>query len=87
MSVEVKRRIIEGVRELIAMEPISLNNVSRWYNRAEEIKSLMSMDDGNIGVPHALWHYLEDLDIRMKDCVYAECQIVHIKEILRDWER
>jgi hypothetical protein len=45
----------------------------------------MELDRGDLQVPHALWHYLEDADIRLKDQRYAESQVLMVKEILRTW--
>ncbi|MBA8682415.1 hypothetical protein [Stenotrophomonas tumulicola] len=56
-----------------------------WYDRAKKVRSLMELDKGDLQVPHALWHYLDDADIRIKDQRYAEAQILQIKELLHTW--
>lgn len=86
MSTEdTKRKILASVFDLIQMEPASEREMIVWYERAKEVKSLMELDKGDLQVPHALWHYLDDADIRMKDQRYAEAQISQIKEALRNW--
>ncbi|MGQ9448335.1 hypothetical protein ACSAM1_13125 [Xanthomonas citri pv. bilvae] len=45
----------------------------------------MKADPDNVHAPHSLWHYLDDVDIRMKDGRYAADQIAGIKEELRMW--
>lgn len=86
MNIEsVRRRIFSSISDLIEMEPASEKEMRDWYDKAKEVKSLMELDKGDIQVPHALWHYLDDADIRMKDRSYAESQILQIKELLRNW--
>lgn len=81
----IKRRISSSISDLIEREPASEKEMRDWYDKAKEVKSLMELDKGDIQVPHALWHYLDDADIRMKDQNYAEAQILLIKELLRTW--
>lgn len=87
MSVDdTKRRILTSIYELIEMEPKSEAEMMAWYEVAKKVKSLMEFDKGDLQVPHALWHYLDDADIRMKDQRYAAEQTLQIKETLRRWE-
>ena len=86
MSTEdTKRKIFASISDLIEMEPTSKSEMMDWYDRAKKVRSLMELDKGGLQVPHALWHYLDDADIRMKDQRYAEAQILQIKELLRTW--
>lgn len=84
----IKRRISASISDLIMKEPASekeLIELIDWHEQAREVKALMGLDNGDIQVPHAFWHYLDDADIRMKDQSYAEAQILQIKELLRAW--
>lgn len=86
MSVEdTKRMIFDSISDLIEMEPVSKSDFMNWYDSAKRVKLLMELDKGDLQIPHALWHYLDDSDIRMKDRRYAEAQILQIKELLRAW--
>lgn len=82
---ELKRRIKQGVWELIESEPNSLSELMSWSERAVSVKELMASDVGDIQIPHALWHYLDDADIRLKDDRYAVEQIKYIKTIMDQW--
>ncbi|MBX9402320.1 hypothetical protein K4L06_13480 [Lysobacter sp. BMK333-48F3] len=82
---EIKRQLIAIVRELLDTEPASKAEMKDWYEKAREAKALMELDVGELDVPHALWHYLEDADIRLKDPEYSKVQIAHIEETIRDW--
>lgn len=86
MSTEDKKReIFASISDLIEIEPTSKSEMLDWYDRAKIVRSFMELDKGDLQVPHALWHYLDDADIRMKDPRYAEAQILQIKELLRTW--
>jgi len=80
-----KRRISASIADLIEKEPTSKSEMIDWYDKAKKVKSLMELDRGDLQVPHALWHYLDDADIRLKDQRYAESQVLMVKEVLRTW--
>jgi len=80
-----KRKISASIADLIEKEPTSKSEMIDWYDKAKKVKSLMELDRGDLQVPHALWHYLEDADIRLKDQRYAESQVLMVKEVLRTW--
>lgn len=82
---EIKRKIVVSVSDLVNMELASECDILDWHERVEKVKSLMRLDMGDIRVPHVLWHYLSDVDIRMKDQRYAKAQMLQIKEVLRNW--
>ena len=82
----IKRRILKSLSALFDMEPTSEDEMATWLNRAKDVRSLMKLDHGNLQVPHALWHFLGDVDIRMKDGSYAKAQMSQIKEALCNWE-
>lgn len=80
-----KNRILSSIFELIKMEPSSKIEMMTWYEKANKVKLLMELDKGDLQVPHSLWHYLDDADIRLKDQRYAEYQISQVIEALRNW--
>lgn len=83
---DAKERIIASVFDLIETEPTSKGALLDWQRKAGMVKLLMELDTGDLQVPHVLWHYLEDADVRMKDPRYAESQTLHVNEALRRWE-
>lgn len=84
---EVKRIIVALINNLLEEEPHSRDDLLRWREKAERVKSLMAYDDGRLDVPHILWHYLDDADIRLKDHEYANEQLPHVQEVIRDWQQ
>jgi len=86
ISEDARDLIIRYVFDLMDNEPTSRSAMIDWYERTKKVRALIQEDTGELKVPHALWHYLDDADIRMKDHRYAESQILQIKEALRAWK-
>ncbi len=47
---------------------------------AKEQRTLLA--ENGAEVPHQVWHYLSDADIRAKDADYAKTQIQALREVL-----
>lgn len=82
---EIRGSIINGIRALLLSEPECREGMAQWNSDAATIKRLMMLDRGAVGVPHELWHYLDDVDIRLKDRKYAKAQIEHVEDVIRHW--
>ncbi|MBD7954174.1 hypothetical protein H9654_08135 [Stenotrophomonas sp. Sa5BUN4] len=82
---ELRDAIINGIRTLLLSEPECREGMAQWNSDAATIKRLMMLDRGAVGVPHELWHYLDDVDIRVKDRDYAKAQIEHVEDLIRQW--
>jgi hypothetical protein len=82
---EIRDAIINGIRALLLSEPECREAIAQWNSDAATIKRLMMLDRGTVGVPHELWHYLDDADIRVKDRDYAKAQIEHVEDVIRQW--
>jgi len=63
----------EALSALCDFIPCSKTELRRWYDLAQEIID-NQIKGRNIGVPHFLWHFLSDADIRLKDEEYAVMQ-------------
>lgn len=81
----LKVEIINGIRELLDSEPDTKEGMRMWSEGAEKVMRLMEMDYGSLGVPHELWHYIHDVDIRVKDGEYKRIQVELIKEVIDHW--
>lgn len=81
----LKVEIISGIRELLNSEPATKEGIKTWSEGAEKVALLMQADHGNLGVPHELWHYIHDVDIRVKDEEYRRIQLELINGILDHW--
>ena len=74
------KQLGEALAALCEFVPSSKYELNQWYDQAQHLI------DGPlkvIGVPHFLWHYLSDADIRMKDDEYAEMQNDRVKTLLQ----
>jgi len=68
---------------LIASEPTDNSGLSQWYLEAHQLREeIIAKPDLSNAVPHAVWHYLSDADIRLKDVRYALLQRKEIDEIV-----
>lgn len=67
------------LRGLINMEQGKAFDVETWRARAARLREKLSQWDG---AAHLVWHYLDDLDIRMKDGRYGNVQIDGILRML-----
>lgn len=52
---------------------------------AEFIKDVLRSISYEIGVPHLIWHYLDDADIRIRDPRYAEAQVLAVRQSIDEW--
>lgn len=73
------------LRMLLESEPTSAEQVSAWYRRAEALKCVLQSSASEMNVPHVIWHYLDDADIRFRDRVYAEEQILAVEKSIEEW--
>lgn len=68
--------LLEPVRRLLAQELsrelFGQALVVRCTEVAEQLRSAYS---GESSVPHEVWHYLHDADIRIRDPKFAEAQL------------
>jgi hypothetical protein len=72
--------LLQGVRGVLAAELSGELSgqalIKRCTDVAEELRRAYV---GESGVPHEVWHYLHDADIRVRDPKYAKTQL----ELLR----
>jgi len=86
-NAEIQEAIRSEIHNLIKMEPSSGSQLADWYKSTCSARSLMELDNGELQVPHILWHYLADADIRLKDRRYSDVQLAEVQEQLRAWVR
>jgi hypothetical protein len=61
---------------------------STWYDAAQRLIDGFRYDADVEGcIPHGLWHWLADADIRAKDPVYAQEQTLAFMEWVAAFER
>jgi len=68
MGTEQARRVAEHLQQLRASQPASQEELLAWYQRARQFTDLLKSDSDLCNrIPGAVWRYLSDADIRMKD--------------------
>lgn len=84
----MKRFVITGILLLVSeagADRSLVEQMSGWYQRAELIKNVLRSSSYEIGVPHVIWHYLDDADIRVRDPRYAEAQVLAVRQSIDEW--
>ena len=72
------------LRELAESTPEDTRELPAWYERAREFEAVLQSDRGGLSnaIPHFVWHYLADADIRACDVAYRADQQATILEII-----
>lgn len=71
------------LRELAQRELNTAADLKEWHAAARELEASLSADLAD-RVPHFVWHYLADVDIRFRDEVYREDQEQRLKVALKE---
>jgi hypothetical protein len=76
------------LRELATVSPRSAGELQAWYAAAKEFEAWLSARPAQLvdRVPHFVWHYLADADIRSKDEAYRRHQERELAVILAELE-
>ena len=76
---EVGRRL----RELSDSQPLNKTALRIWQGQAQEFQRFLEGSPDLAGsIPHFVWHYLADADIRLKDPEYRQTQQSTVEGIL-----
>jgi hypothetical protein len=72
------------LRELAESTPEDAHALPAWYKHAREFEAVLRSDRGALSdaIPHFVWHYLADADIRARDLAYRADQQATILEII-----
>jgi hypothetical protein len=80
--------VINSVRALADRRVESLDGLEAWYREAAALKgTLESHPEISSLVPHFVWHYLDDADLRLKDSAYRASQEQQLLATLRTMEK
>ena len=74
----------ELLEELVDSQPENRTALDIWTRRAERVEAFLKETEGlSDAVPHAVWHFLADADIRMIDRAYRAAQLSEIQPTLQ----
>ena len=75
--------LLREVRAVLAAELAGELAGPALIKRCTEVARLVQQNyAGEPDVPHEVWHYLHDADIRVRDSEYANVQLERIKGLL-----
>lgn len=78
----------QALSRLTEFVPVTKDELNDWYEKATRLEAdHLKGGEDYLDVPHFLWHYLADADIRMKDEEYAEMQNRRIDLVLQHLNR
>ena len=67
--------VADSLADLQRFAPCSKRELKQWYESAHQLENALVARAGfSEKLPHFVWHYLSDADIRLKDSDYAEHQ-------------
>lgn len=71
------------LRRLVALNPRTRTELTYWYGEAIAVKERIRTSPEVHGMPHSLWHFLDDADIRAKDPAFARDSLERLAAHLR----
>jgi len=82
------RDLARALKTLVGMPTEARTQLEEWYAASQRLQKWIKNDpDFCNSVPHFVWHYLSDADIRRKDSIYEAEQKVQLMEIVDLLER
>ena len=73
------------MRQLAELPCSTPAEVKSWYAEAGVFEAYVQTSD--VELPHFVWHYLSDADIRARDSEYRASQDREIREIISELEQ
>lgn len=83
---EIMKALAVKLRQLLDREPELIKDITSWYAAAETFRSELTTEDIDL-MPHFVFHYLDDADIRIKEKSYKEQQEKEIEGIIKALEK
>jgi hypothetical protein len=82
------QEVAQRLRQLAALSPAGSGELKTWNAAAKEFKDWLSARPDRLvdQVPHFVWHYLDDADIRSRDEVYRRNQERELAAVLATLE-
>jgi len=81
------KQLISALRILAMREPTTREELSTLQSDCTSLLlQLQTSPSLGHNMPHAVWHFLADADIRFKDPAYAQMQLTGLRAALAKWE-
>lgn len=76
------------LRRLADQPVLAKSDLDGWYELAHQVRQRILADENLArAVPHFVWHFLSDADIRFREPEYARQQLAQLMEIVVVLER
>ncbi len=79
------KKLAVKLRRLLEQEQDLSTDIKAWDKAVETFRSELTTEEINL-IPHFVWHYLADADIRAKDKSYKEQQEKEIEIVIKEME-
>jgi hypothetical protein len=76
-------RLADELERLLASEPVKKEQLERWHNDAANVVAFIQTNESLKEVPHFLWHYFSDADIRLEGGEYATIQRERLQLVIK----
>lgn len=91
MTSAVSEKLVAFSKELASLvtsSPKDKEQLRVWYEKAKSLQEQLTQK-GGIGhlLPHVVWHYLADADIRMRDEAYRSLQNEQMRRHIASLEK
>ena len=81
-----KAELLAALRALAQRTPRTRDDLRQLQEDSLALALHIQRNMALHNVPHSVWHFLHDADIRFKDAAYAEMQLSQISEVLGECE-
>ncbi|HEY8122617.1 MAG TPA: hypothetical protein VII78_14940 [Myxococcota bacterium] len=75
--------LISALEKLAAKKVTNRKELDAWRAAAEKLERGLSPEQAD-SVPHFVWHYLGDADIRLRNATYRKDQERRLEKVLRE---
>ena len=81
-----KAELIAALATLAAWRPDSKADLKLLQQESLALALHVQHNLKGLDLPHEIWHFLSDADIRFKDAAYAKLQLEDLQARLREWQ-
>lgn len=80
------KAVAARLRQLQISSPTSVHGLEEWYTQAQAFTESLESLAPDLELPHFVWHYLSDADMRSKQPLYRDKQDATLSEIISAFE-
>jgi hypothetical protein len=85
MTSTIRLSLAAELRALMKLPLETRDDVEAWYGAAEVFEAHLDSASLVDELPHLVWHFLADADIRARDAKYREAQEAGVEAAIQRW--